>query len=709
MGPQLRAGASVLALFFAAPAIAQDRSVTYNFYGTPGLLEMPSALSADEGEIAGTVGGFGGQIRTSFTFQATDRFSGTFRYSGIEEYGGADGRDLWDRSFDLRYRFTDEGRYMPVIALGLQDFLGTGIYSGEYVVATKTVGDAFRVTAGLGWGRLGSYNGFTNPLGLLDERLETRPDTFVGGDQGGTPGVEAFFRGDAAFFGGVEWAPNERFILKAEYSSDDAYLNGRGDPLFETDSPFNFGVSWRPAPGIQLNAAYLYGTQLGFSGTITVNPNNRIFYSGLDEAPQPVAVRADALRAAQSWDRSAIPEPALRDRLGTALRTEGVELAGLELTDRTARIRYTNTRFRTEAQALGRVARILTQELPPSIEVLILEPMQRGIPLSAVTFARSDLEAFENEVGGAAALLREAEFDDAGRAAGLVTVPPVRDRFSWRLRPYIGLGLFNPDNPFNLSFGAELSAAYSIRPDLILSGAIRQRILPADEDEDEVEEEPINDVPVVRRNAGLFGNDGQPIIKDLTLAWYSRPGENLYGRVTAGYLESMYGGLSTELLWKPAEARLALGAEVNYAVQRDYDQLLGLQDYDVVTGHVSAYYDLGNGFHGQIDAGRYLAGDWGATFAVDREFENGWSVGGYFTLTEIPFEDFGEGSFDKGIRLTIPLDFALGRPSRREVSTDIQSLRRDGGARLEVEGRLYDFVRDGHYADLEDSWGRFWR
>ena len=84
-------------------------------------------------------------------------------------------------------------------------------------------------------------------------------------------------------------------------------------------------------------------------------------------------------------------------------------------------------------------------------------------------------------------------------------------------------------------------------------------------------------------------------------------------------------------------------------------------------------------------------------------------MGGYFTLTDVPFEDFGEGSFDKGIRLTIPVDFILGQPTRREVNSTLRSLTRDGGARLEVEGRLYDIVRGGHYADLEDSWGRFWR
>ncbi|WP_210529264.1 YjbH domain-containing protein [Rubellimicrobium arenae] len=696
--------ASVLALLLAGPGLAQDRAVTYTLFGTPGLLEMPSALSADEGEIAGTVGYFGGQIRNTFTFQVTRRLSGSFRYSGIPDFTVDEDEPYWDRSFDLRFRFNDESRYVPMVALGLQDFLGTGIYSGEYVVATKTVGDAFRVTAGLGWGRFATHGGFDNPLGFLGDR----PETFVTGDEGGDVGYEAFFRGDAAVFGGIEWAPNERWILKAEYSSDDAYVDQNGDPLFDRESPLNFGATWRPLPGIQLGLGYLYGTQLSFTGTFTVNPNDRPFGVGLDPAPQPVAVRAEGLRAAQSWDRADLPESTVLASLREALRTEGVELVAVALDDRSARVRYTNTRYRAEAQAMGRVVRILSQELPPSIETLTLEPVQNGIPLSAVTFARSDVEAFENEVGGTAASLAQAEFGDAGGPAGLVEVPPASEDFTWGLRPYVSLSLFDPTDPFRLRFGAELSAAYRLRPNLILSGAIRQQILASSEDDDG-EVEPLGGVPVVRRNQSLYGSDGGPTLDSLTLAWYGRPGDNLYSRMTLGYLEEMYGGVSTELLWKPVEARLALGAEVNYAVQRDYNDMLSFRDYDVVTGHVSAYYDFGNGFQGEIDAGRFLAGDWGATFGLDREFENGWSVGGYFTLTDIPAEDFGEGSFDKGIRVNIPIDFVLGRPTRREVGTSLRSLNRDGGARLDVDGRLYDIVREGHYADLEDSWGRFWR
>lgn len=704
--PHLLLAASAAALLAGGALAQQDRGVSYTFYGTPGLLEMPSAVSASEGALAGTVAGFGGQLRTSFTFQVTPRFSATFRYGNIRDYQG-NGEAFYDRSFDLRYRFNDEGDWMPSVALGLQDFLGTGIYSGEYVVATKTLGDSVRVTAGLGWGRLGSYGGFDNPLGLLDPSFDTRPDVFdEGGDTGGLPGVEAWFRGDAALFGGVEWAATDRLTVKVEYSSDDAYATLDGTPLFDRASPLNFGAVWRPLPGIQLQGAWMYGTTLAFGATVQVNANDRPFWSGLDAPPQPVAIRPEALRAALTWDRAALPEASLRDRLARALRAEGVVLDALEVTDRAARVRYTNTRFRSEAQALGRVARILTRELPPSVETLTLEPAQRGVPLSAVSFARSDLERLENEPGGTAAILQAARIEGAAPDGALVPVPDPRPRLSWGVRPYVALTTFDGDQPVKLSLGLQADASYRLADGLVLSGVVRQELL----DTTRVEPEEITDpdVPVVRRNAALYGQDG-PSITRLQLAWYGRTGREVFTRVTAGYLETQYAGLSTEVLWAPPRSRWALGAELSYVRQRDWENLLGFRDYEVLTGLASLYWDLGNGFQTQVDAGRYLAGDWGATLAVDRRFENGWRVGAYATLTDIPFEQFGEGSFDKGIRLSVPVDAILGRPTRRALTTTLSSLNRDGGARLEVEGRLYDVVRGGLYPDLEDSWGRFWR
>ena len=244
------------------------------------------------------------------------------------------------------------------------------------------------------------------------------------------------------------------------------------------------------------------------------------------------------------------------------------------------------------------------------------------------------------------------------------------------------------------------------RANLVASGTLRYRLTSGDLDTNDRD---TNALPPVRTDAERYVDEGNPGITNLTLAYYGRPGPELFSRVTAGYLESMFGGVSAELLWAPVARNYAVGAEVNYARQREFDQLFGFRDYDVVTGHVSLYYDFQNGFHGQVDLGRYLAGDWGGTLALDREFENGWRVGAYATLTDVPFDDFGEGSFDKGIRITIPFDWFLGTPTRRQVSNTLASLTRDGGARLNVEGRLYETVRDGGRADLEDGWGRFWR
>ena len=43
----------------------------------------------------------------------------------------------------------DENIYLPAISIGLRDFIGTGWYSSEYLVATKTLGN-LEVTAGIG-------------------------------------------------------------------------------------------------------------------------------------------------------------------------------------------------------------------------------------------------------------------------------------------------------------------------------------------------------------------------------------------------------------------------------------------------------------------------------------------------------------------------------------------------------------------------------
>jgi hypothetical protein len=150
----------------------------------------------------------------------------------------------------------------------------------------------------------------------------------------------------------------------------------------------------------------------------------------------------------------------------------------------------------------------------------------------------------------------------------------------------------------------------------------------------------------------------------------------------------MFAGVSGEVLWRPHDSPIAVGLDLNWVAQRAFDQGFGLRDYRVATGHLSLYADLPWwNLYAVGRAGRYLAGDWGGTLEIGRRFDSGIEVGAFATLTDVPFSRFGEGSFDKGIYVRIPLDL-FGAPARGRAEALIRPVQRDGGQRLAVDNPL---------------------
>ncbi|OXS18854.1 hypothetical protein CGU36_28400, partial [Pseudomonas fluorescens] len=102
-------------------------------------MDLPTAEVAPDSEFSLFVSSFGTHFRGGIAFQVTPRLSAVFRYTKLGDYGGRPGKnDYFDRSFDLRYRLLNEGKYLPAVSIGLNDFIGIGLYSREYVVATKS-------------------------------------------------------------------------------------------------------------------------------------------------------------------------------------------------------------------------------------------------------------------------------------------------------------------------------------------------------------------------------------------------------------------------------------------------------------------------------------------------------------------------------------------------------------------------------------------
>jgi len=699
----MRLSVAAIAICCGSALSAQVVDSSYNSFGYPGLIEMPGAFSRPDAELAFTSSHFRNQTRHTLTFQITPRLSGSFRYSLLYDIRPSPGGDVtdfrFDRSFSLHYRFLDEAGWMPAMAVGLNDFLGTGLYSSEYVVASKTITPRLQLTGGIGWGRLAGVNSFSNPLSIVSDRFDTRPDR--GSDQGGLVRTNNWFRGDAALFGGVVWQATDRLALAAEYSSD-AYPNEDGS-AFDRESPFNFGATYKLRPNVSLGVNYLYGSEIGAQITLATNPKNPRYFGGLDKAPPAVVPRGGGA-VALGWGDLPGSRAAIRSRLEAALTAQGITLHGLQVETDSARVEIENDTYPSSAQAIGRTARAMTAAMPDSVEVFTITTVVKGMSGSSVTLRRKDIEQLEHRLDNSWESYTRAVISTE-REVG-TPLSGVFPRFDYDLGPYLKPGLFDPDEPLRLDLGVELKASYEPAPGFVFSGRVRQKLAG---NLDSSTRASTSVLEKVRSEAFLYDKADGPTLNELTGAYYFKPGNDLYGRVTAGYLEEMFGGVSAELLWKVPNSRVAWGIEANYVKQRDFDQQFGFRDYGVATGHASLYWDVGNGFHAQVDAGRYLAGDWGATLTIDREFKNGWKVGAFATLTDVSFDDFGEGSFDKGLKLTIPIGWLSGQPDRDRPTTVIRPVLRDGGARLNVTGRLYEEVRGTQGQDLRDSWGRFWR
>lgn len=686
----------------AALVAAAAKAENLSFYGTSGLIDMPSASRMDDGTMGLTVSQFGPTLRNTLTFQIAPRVQGSFRYTKIDGFDNDGRRDRFDRSFDLTYHLLDETALRPAVSVGIRDFGGTGTFSGEFVVATKQIGPV-AVTGGLGWGRLGSRNGFDNPLGVLDDRFLTRPASGDGDiNSTGRLDYNTWFRGDAALFGGLEWAISDAVTVTAEYSSD-VYLREERRGVLTQKSPLNYGINYRFANNINLGAYYLYGTDAGLRATFVLDPDRPAVVGGVDAAPAALIPRDQV--AAASWNRpGAAQAPA--DVLRIRLADEGLTLQGFRSEAGAAKVQIQNTRFQANAQALGRAARIMANTLPADIAAFDVTLVSNGLALTTTRLVRRDLEELEHALDGTWQSFARARIVDAHDVAVATDQGDPYPRLSYDLGYYVVPALFDPDAPVRVEYGARFDAAYTVQPGLILSGQIRQELGGNLSDAERVSN---SVVEPVRSNSFRYARESQTELTHLTGEYFFRPRADMFGRISAGYLEPMFGGVSAEVLWYPVASNLALGAELNYARQRDFDGGFGFQDYDVITGHASAYYDAGNGYIGQIDVGRYLAGDWGATFAVDRAFDNGFRVGAFFTLTDMPFDDFGEGSFDKGIRIEIPTSWMIGRATRGVAGLTVRPILRDGGARLDVRNRLYRLTTDTRTDALADQWGRFWR
>jgi hypothetical protein len=735
-------------------------------YGGAGLLDMRTARFYPEGYLVPSVSNSKPDNRYAITFQALPWAEFTFRYTIIRA------EQLYDRSFDLKLRLSNETEFFPELALGLQDIIGTGVYSGEYLVGTKRWGP-LDFTLGLGWGRLGSRGTFENPFGLISKGFLSRIRT---SNEGGIPLFSSYFRGpDVGLFGGIEYqTPIDNLTLKVEYSSD-SYLQEKQQIGKDYGFPLNVGVSYRPFPWLDIGLSLMHGNSAGLRISALIDAEKENWQARLDPPPRfrarPEQTASTILqREAQASApangspethfvdltagrsepgnehgptqpdtaitqlslpnaappqpgavaQSPLPNPAplppalgqlaqgqamdtgLLERIKLGLADQKLTFLGAAVEGAKITIIVENTRYRRDTEAIARTARILSGAATADIDYFEITLARVGQPLATVTLPRSEIDQLARREGSADELFEASELAP-GLPAPLDHVQPgLFPQFDGLLYPVFRQSLFDPNNPFYFMFGLGATGEVRLARGWFVTATAVGNIYNTF---NQISRVTNSVLPHVRSDVADYLKKEKIGLENVSTSYYFKLAPEIFGRVSAGYLEQMFAGAGGELLYRPFAQRWAIGMDLWTVRQRGFDVLLDLRHYQAVTGHLSLYYELPwHDVQVTLSAGQYLAGDKGATFALSRRFSTGVQVGMWFTLTNVSAARFGEGSFDKGIRIVIPFEWVAPFATQSGYDLSLRAIQRDGGQRLLGDAILYDMIYPSSYGALTQEW-----
>lgn len=683
--------------FFFLPMILFSTSLISSDFGVTGLIDIPTARVSNDGTLTATAAIQSRTNSYAITYQATPWLEGTFRYTGFNDFF------YWDRNYEVKMRLWPEQDYLPQVAVGIRDLVGTGIYGAEYVVASKEISN-FDITLGMGWGRLAGQGDFKNPFSLISSRFENR--TAVQGGMGNTgvfqPG-QWFSGSRAGIFGGLEYTSESLPVsLILEYNPDqykwDREYGGDylGGDVPEPQSPISAALTWHATPDLALTFSRQHNQDWGIelsakldSKSLPKKPSQPLFKSSLELAQKDLPRGINR----NSW----------YDTLLFDVERSGILLLEATIDEErfTARLVMGNSDYAVWRDAVFVMANLADLHLPPIVNQLEIVIEEEGHRLHEIRIRRPSLNY------GRIHHLVERE----------ITVKPVKpvnfiqhktnfvqNKVIFDINLATRIQLFDPDDPARYQLYAKIGLGLVLPKAWVLSGAYSYDLT---NNFNQSTRKSNSVLPHVRSDVVKYLTQGDSGLDSFYLQKRGSFGKDLHYRAYGGVLETMYSGIGGELLYQPHRSRLAFGMSANLVKQRDYDKSFKHLNYQTHTAFASAYWATPfYNFDVAVHAGRYLAKDVGVTVDVRRTFDNGWMVGVWATKTNVSAEDFGEGSFDKGLFFKVPFNSLFGGRTRVSYTTRLRPIQRDGGQYLEdFSGSIWWHTRaarfDAFTGDLE--------
>ncbi|RJX67160.1 YjbH domain-containing protein [Vibrio sinensis] len=699
---------------YALAEVDATWKVSQSDFGGTGLMQTPTARMAEEGEF-----NVGMTVNEDYhhymvSLQLMSWLETTIRYTRVPDVlfnsdANYSGDNIYtDKGIDFKIRLLEESYWVPETSIGVRDFGGTGLFDAEYLAATKRFG-AFDFTLGLGWGYLGQSGNISNPFCEISDKYCQRPNDYNG--SGGSVDYQRWFKGPASLFGGVEYqTPYEPLRIKIEYDGNDYsddFPVQHSNKKMPQHTPWNVGVNYRVSDWGDIKLSYQRGDTLTAGFNIYTNFNDlRSIWRD-----EPIAKTTQLRPSEVNWDQ-----------VSNAIESNAGYVANdIHVTSNSITVTGEQTKYRNRNEALERTAAILNNSADENISTFRVIEETNGISLTETLIDREKyIEASQNLRVGVS--VNDAFTTKQPTSYVEYKVASSRERWDYGINPVLTQSIGAPEAFYLFALGINTDANLWLTDNIELGGSIYFNIVDNYDKFNYVENSPHvrnYSTPRVRTMFRAYVHDNPARLNHLQLTWFEQPTSNLYTQVYAGYLEMMFAGVGSEVLYRPLNSNWAVGVDANIVSQRDPDSWFGVYQDDYffydeqtcnkatpecqgyvlskgTTGHLTGYYmPQWQWFEDtlfKVSAGKFLGGDVGARVDFSKQFDSGVIVGAYATITDLTAEEYGEGSYNKGFYVSIPMDIMTIKPSTSRANISWEPITRDGGQMLRKQYQLFDMT-----------------
>jgi hypothetical protein len=694
--------------------IYSDREPSYNSFGQTGLIHLPTAETHGENSIFFTL--TKSEIWKIGTITATpfDWLEASYFYYRPDDlYWGSNLGLYLDKGFNVKFSYKPKNRIFPHLAIGLDDFAGTGRLAREYAVSTYNF-KYFKASFGAGWGKFVPFGeGQSNPLGIIHNTFKERPSFSSNYGVGGTPSFDTWFRGDIKYFGGLEaFIPRAKGLkFKIELDPFD-YLDfaccGEGAsnltiPLRKKDSNINYGLSMPLKDFGNIEFSFLKGNTWNLSISLGYKlDKNKV---RKPKFKPDITDESYVENEEQEFYRDILNN---LNRNKLFLQTANIENNTLEVSISSPNI--VNPLISSLRAAT--VAKIVSDKNNYKFDYIDIQHMDTGVLLSSITYKNKIIESFKDTPHELTKLNIKIRPSDPYAYKNHKFKPKVLfPQYFYSFNPDIRTHVGSPEKFLYSGLGININGEIQFSRNLVMAAIIGQSFT---DNFDEKTSTPNSLLPHVRTEIVDYLRASDTYLTTLKLEYFWSPKKNVFAKLSTGYFETMFGGIGGEILYKPFNSNLSAGYEIYKVKKRSYEggfkflrNSQKTESYSVVTDHINfAYYEPNLNILTKLSYGNYLAGDRGYTLDISRKMPSGLQMGFFFTRTDVPAVIFGEGSFDKGFYFRVPNDLFSKKRSRGSTNLALRSMTRDGGQKLLNDGALIDAMRMriSSRQEIEDWW-----